>query len=176
MAPASGTGTPTGSVGFFDGSNNLGSAALNGAGLAALSTAALAASGSPHAITAVYCGDSVFAGSASSVLSQTITNPSPTTTDITNGLVAWYPLAGDANDHSGHGNNATLFGSPTYTMGVNGAANTAFGGDRAGFEQQGFGQRGLAGAAVADESHGANRFSGVSGHDAGFPFHLLLRI
>ena len=129
-AAASGSGgTPTGSVGFFDGSNNLGSAALNSAGLAALSTAALTASGSPHAITAVYSGDSVFAGSVSSVLSQIITNPAapPVSAgpDITNGLVAWYPLAGDANDHSGNGNNGTAVNSPSYANGVTGAANTA---------------------------------------------------
>jgi predicted Zn-dependent protease len=45
--------------------------------------------------------------------------------DVTNGLAAWYPLAGDANDHSGNGNNGTIGGSAAFTTGANGAANTA---------------------------------------------------
>ncbi|MGO8696305.1 MAG: beta strand repeat-containing protein, partial [Limisphaerales bacterium] len=67
-------GTPTGTVVFFDGNNDLGSETLNGLGVASLSTSALSASGSPHAITAVYGGNSAFGGSSSSVLSQIITN------------------------------------------------------------------------------------------------------
>jgi hypothetical protein len=73
-------GIPTGTVAFFDGSNSLGAGALNSLGLAALSTEALSAAGSPHSITAVYGGDSAFDGSTSSVLSQIITNASAPTT------------------------------------------------------------------------------------------------
>ena len=75
-ATVSGTGgTPTGTVIFYDGSTNLGNAALNSSGLAAFSTSALSAGSSPHSITAVYSGDTTFGGGTSSVLSQNITNP-----------------------------------------------------------------------------------------------------
>jgi hypothetical protein len=39
--------------------------------------------------------------------------------------VAWYPLAGNASDYSGNGNNGTPIGNPSYTTGVAGTANTA---------------------------------------------------
>jgi uncharacterized protein (TIGR03437 family) len=70
VAPASGTGTPTGSVQFVDISNHttVGSANLSG-GKASLTVAASAAAqilGRP--IAAVYGGDSNFAGSTSSAL------------------------------------------------------------------------------------------------------------
>jgi Concanavalin A-like lectin/glucanases superfamily/Immunoglobulin domain/Fibronectin type III domain len=51
--------------------------------------------------------------------------PANSFTDITNGLVDWHPLAGDVNDHSGNGNNGMAAGSPSYTTGVLGVANTA---------------------------------------------------
>jgi hypothetical protein len=43
----------------------------------------------------------------------------------TNGLVAWYPLAGDVNDYSGNGNNGAAEGDPSYTTGESGAADSA---------------------------------------------------
>jgi hypothetical protein len=64
-------GTPTGTVDFFDGGTSLGTATLDSSGVATVSTAALAAGS--HAITAVYSGDSTFAGSTSSVFAQCIT-------------------------------------------------------------------------------------------------------
>jgi hypothetical protein len=120
-------GVPTGTVAFLDGSSSLGTGTLNGAGVATLSTATLSAAASPHAITAVYGGSTTFATSTSAVLSQIITNaPLPYSLhDITNGRVAWYPLAGNANDYSGNGNNGTAVGSPAYGNGVNGAADSA---------------------------------------------------
>lgn len=42
-----------------------------------------------------------------------------------NGLLAYYPLDGNANDLSANGNNLNLFGSPAYTTNVNGIPNTA---------------------------------------------------
>jgi len=73
-ATVSGTGgTPTGTVAFYAGSTELGSATLS-AGTAACSTSTLSASGSPYSITAVYSGDSTFAGSTSIPLSQIITS------------------------------------------------------------------------------------------------------
>jgi hypothetical protein len=61
-------------VTFLDGGNNLGLETLNASGIATLSVATLSSTGSPHSITAVYGGDSVFAGSTSTVLSQIITS------------------------------------------------------------------------------------------------------
>ncbi|MGO8764082.1 MAG: LamG-like jellyroll fold domain-containing protein [Limisphaerales bacterium] len=44
--------------------------------------------------------------------------------EITNNLIAWYPLAGDINDHWGN-DNATANLTPVWTNGVLGAADTA---------------------------------------------------
>jgi hypothetical protein len=63
-------GTPNGSVAFFDGSTQLGSAAALSTGLASFTTSALAAGS--HAITAVYSGDTNFATLTSAVLTQTV--------------------------------------------------------------------------------------------------------
>jgi Big-like domain-containing protein len=71
----------TGSVQFFDGGSSLGTAPLSG-GTAALSTAALAAGS--HAITAAYSGDSTYAASTSSILTQTVNGALiATTTSLT---------------------------------------------------------------------------------------------
>ena len=66
------TGSPaaaTGTVQFFDGASSLGTATLSG-GTASLSTSALSVGG--HSITAAYNGDSTYAASTSSVLTQTV--------------------------------------------------------------------------------------------------------
>jgi hypothetical protein len=76
VAPAS--GTPGGTVTFFDGAASIGSATLSG-GLATLAVTTLDAGA--HAITASYGGDSAFDGSTSSVLTQTV-NPAQTSTAI----------------------------------------------------------------------------------------------
>jgi hypothetical protein len=82
VAPVSGvTGTPTGTVNFFDGSTLLGPgtlATVNGQQQATFSTSTLAIGS--HSITAVYAGDSNFNGSTSSVLTQQITTIGTTTT------------------------------------------------------------------------------------------------
>jgi hypothetical protein len=72
-------GTPTGKVTFKDGSTTLGSVALNSSGVATYTTSSL--TDPPHSITAVYGGDATFAGSTSSVLTQTV-NQAGTTTGI----------------------------------------------------------------------------------------------
>lgn len=67
-------GPPTGSVSFFDGASLIcTSVPLNASGAATCQTSSLSAAGSPHSITATYNGDSLFATSTSSVLSQTVT-------------------------------------------------------------------------------------------------------
>jgi hypothetical protein len=79
VAPMSGTGTPTGTVVFFDGTVNLGTGTLN-SGQATFTTSALV--GGTHSITATYSGDSTFAGSTSTPLSQTV-NKATTTITVT---------------------------------------------------------------------------------------------
>jgi hypothetical protein len=83
VTPSSGTGTPTGSVSFKDGSTTLGSSALNASGVATFSTSSLA--GGAHSITGVYSGDATFSGSTSAALAQTV-NPASTTTTLTSSL------------------------------------------------------------------------------------------
>ena len=78
-ATVSGTsGTPTGTVLFFDGSGTLlGSTALS-AGVATLTTATLGLG--VHNLTAVYLGDSVYSGSSSSGQPETVSQASASTT------------------------------------------------------------------------------------------------
>jgi hypothetical protein len=78
----SGSGTPTGSVTFKDGSTTIGTGTLSG-GVASMSTTTLA--GGSHSITAVYSGDATFNGSTSSVLTQTV-NKGVTSTTIASSL------------------------------------------------------------------------------------------
>ena len=62
-------GTPTGTVDFTEGASTLGSGSLS-SGVATFNTSALSLG--PHDITAVYNGDSTFAASTSSVVTQTV--------------------------------------------------------------------------------------------------------
>lgn len=75
----SSAGTPGGTVTFFNGVSELGTITLNAGGIATFSTAALAVG--THSITAQYSGNSSYAGSTSSPLTQTV-NPAPTTTSL----------------------------------------------------------------------------------------------
>jgi predicted secreted protein len=61
---------PTGTVNFFDGTNQIGSAAVNATGLAAFSIATLTTG--THSITAVYGGDSQNAAATSPALSESV--------------------------------------------------------------------------------------------------------
>ena len=65
------SGTPTGSVNFYDGATLLGAATLNASKQATFATSSLAVGS--HNITATYAGDTNFATSTSSVLTQNIT-------------------------------------------------------------------------------------------------------
>jgi hypothetical protein len=84
VAPAGGSGVPTGAVTFMNGSNTLGTATLSG-GAATLSTTALAVGN--DSITASYSGDRYFAVSTSSPLVQVI-NSTPFTAAPTGGSSA----------------------------------------------------------------------------------------
>jgi alpha-tubulin suppressor-like RCC1 family protein len=74
VSPA--TGTPAGSVEFFDGASSLGTVTLNGSGVASLSTSGLAVGS--RDFTAEYSGTANYVGSTSSTLSQVV-NLIPTT-------------------------------------------------------------------------------------------------
>ena len=72
VAPVSpGTGTPTGTVDFLDGTTVIGTAEPLTAGVATFITSTLTVG--PHSITAVYCSDTTFATSTSSAVSQVVT-------------------------------------------------------------------------------------------------------
>jgi autotransporter-associated beta strand protein len=79
-ALAPGSGTPTGSVSFFDGATLLGTSPLDGSGTAALTTTGLTVG--PQSITAVYSGDVNFLGATSPLLTQTVVQ-SATTSIVT---------------------------------------------------------------------------------------------
>jgi hypothetical protein len=93
-ATATGVGSnspiPTGAVTFLDGTTTLGTTSLDSAGSATFTTMTLAVG--THQITAQYAGDTIYLGSNSSILSQTInTAPNftigfnPTTLTVTHG-------------------------------------------------------------------------------------------
>ena len=94
MVTSSTTGTPTGNVSFADGGTSLGSAPLNNAGTATLSTSTLAAG--PHSITTAYAGDSNFAGITSAALTETVQDfqfsVSDSTATVNAGGVARYTV------------------------------------------------------------------------------------
>ncbi len=100
------SGTPTGTVIFYDGSTAIGSAAL-ASGSTSLSTSSLSAGS--HSITAAYQGSGSFAPSTSVVLTQVV-NGATTTTALTSSL------------------NPSVFGqSVTFTAGVSSSAGTPTG-------------------------------------------------
>ncbi|PYU46517.1 MAG: hypothetical protein DMG54_03060, partial [Acidobacteria bacterium] len=76
VQPATGSGTPTGTVTFNDGAIVLGPGSLNG-GTATFTTSGLGAG--VHSITAVYGGDASFASSTSPVLMQTVNKAASST-------------------------------------------------------------------------------------------------
>jgi hypothetical protein len=67
----SSTGTPTGTVTFFDGATSIGTGTLNASGVATLTTNSLSVG--THSLTATYGGDLNFAGSTSAPATETVT-------------------------------------------------------------------------------------------------------
>ena len=82
-AASPGSGTPTGTVNFLDGTTTIGTGTLNSSGVATFSTSTLTSVGT-HSITAVYSGDTNFATSTSSAVSQVVNQASTTTARCTN--------------------------------------------------------------------------------------------
>jgi hypothetical protein len=76
-ASAPGSGTPTGSVEFLDGTTELGMADLDSSGIATFTTSTLVVG--THLIKAVYSGDLNFLTSTSPVLKETVSQAKTTT-------------------------------------------------------------------------------------------------
>jgi uncharacterized repeat protein (TIGR01451 family) len=74
-AQAPGSGTPAGTVTFYDGGIAIGSNTLNGTGVASLSVANLSLG--THIITATYGGSANYNASTSATLTQQVNNPIP---------------------------------------------------------------------------------------------------
>lgn len=120
-AAAPGSGTPTGTVRFFDGATLIGTGTLSG-GTATVTTVTLYPSPPPHSITAVYVGDTNFNTSTSPVFSQNINSTLPTTTTVTSsrnsspdGAAVTYFARVVANPGPGQGVPGIPTGTVTFT-------------------------------------------------------------
>jgi len=72
VAPQTGSGTPTGSIAFLDGSSQIGMGTLSG-GSASFSSTSLSAGN--HSISAAYSGDANYVASSSAAINVTVTVP-----------------------------------------------------------------------------------------------------
>ena len=86
-------GTPSGTVTFKDGTVILGTAALNGSGVAVLAVSLLGVVGGPHAVIAVYPGDATYAASASAAIAHVVATAT-TTTALVSSATSAAPGAG----------------------------------------------------------------------------------
>jgi len=109
------SGTPTGSVSFMDGSATLGSGTLSSR-VATFSTSSLAIGS--HSITAAYSGDTNFATSSSSALSQSVINFG---VGVSSG-------SGGSGTSSGSGSSQTVSpgGTATYNIAITPTSGTTF--------------------------------------------------
>ena len=89
------TGVPTEAVEFLDGATILGAGTLDGSGYASFTTSSL--TGGTHSITAVYAGDTTYAGSTSDVFHQVVDRLTPMNVAI-----------GSSNNPSAYGDPITL--------------------------------------------------------------------
>ncbi len=92
VAVSPGSGIPTGTVTFLDGTTVLGTGALNSSGQASFATSALASGA--HTITAAYQGDGDFVGSST---------PSPLTLSVVFNFVGFLSPLGPANTSTVYG-------------------------------------------------------------------------
>jgi len=94
LVQASGSGVPTGTVSFYDGTTLLGSGTLNTSGVATYTTSALALGS--HSISAVYAGDPNFTGSTSSSSVTLLVTTATDFTFVVTGSSSQVVLAGNA--------------------------------------------------------------------------------
>lgn len=105
----SGGGTPTGTVVFKEGTSTLGTATLNGTGVATFSTSSLVPG--QHSITAAYGGDTLNLPATSAVLTQTVQEGTTTTlTSSANPALVGAPVVLTAKV------SAAISGTPTGTV------------------------------------------------------------
>ena len=119
-----GSGVPTGTVTFSDGSTPLGSGTLNASGVATYTTTAFQLSvGSGQSIAAVYGGDVNFTTSTSTALSQTVNQDSTTTSVVSSANPSVYgqPVTFTATVTA----NAPGSGTPTGTVTFSGRLDVA---------------------------------------------------
>ena len=110
--PSGTTAVPTGTVTFLDGTSTLGAGTLNGSGVATYSTSTLSAG--TYSITAQYPGDTTFAASASSAITETVNTVPSFTLAAASTSVSVMP-----------GQSATVGLSVTPTNGFDSAVNFA---------------------------------------------------
>ena len=110
VVAAGASGTPSGTVRFFDGSTALGSAALAASGSATYTTSTLAAG--THSLTANYPGDASFAPSTSPAYSLVVTAAAPAFTLTAN------PSSGTAAPGTAAGTTLTLTPTGGFTGSV----------------------------------------------------------
>lgn len=107
-------GIPTGQVAFLDGNTTLGTAALNGAGVAAFRVNTLAAGA--HSLTASYQGDEKFGSSTSTAVTLDVANPdfslgaNPSTATVLAGRSTEFLLT--VTPAGGFGDNVTFSCAP----------------------------------------------------------------
>jgi hypothetical protein len=148
VTESGGSAVPTGAVKFMNGSSMLGSADLNGSGVATFTSSTLAAA--DYSVTAAYQGDANNAASTSSAAALTITTPAPAAPTVTvsvapatitvgaNATVTWSSTNATSCTASGawSGSQATSgtlsvspasAGSASYSLACTGAGGTANG-------------------------------------------------
>jgi hypothetical protein len=121
----SSVGTPTGTVNFLDGIVQVGSGTLNANGQASFTTGTLAPG--LHSITASYAGNTTFAASISSPLTQAVMKPSATSlVSSLNPSVSGQPVTFTATVTSSAGSTPT--GTVTFSDGANSLGTCALNG------------------------------------------------
>ncbi len=131
-ANSPGSGTPTGSATFYDGTAELGSGTLNSSGVATYMTTPFQLSvGGGQSITAVYSGDPDFTSSTSSAVSQTVNEDATTTTvvSLTGPSVYGQPVTFTVTVAANSPGSGTPTGTVTFSQGstVLGTANLSGG-------------------------------------------------
>src|SRR5437016_3062330 len=152
VQPATGSGTPTGTVTFNDGAIVLGPGSLNG-GTATFTTSGLGAG--VHSITAVYGGDASFASSTSPVLMQTVNKAASSTAVVSSNSASNRGAAVTFTATVTSPVTGTLTGTVTFQDGTSALGTGTLSGGTATFTTSGLGT-------------GAHSITAIYGGDANF--------
>jgi Bacterial Ig-like domain (group 3)/IPT/TIG domain len=118
VSPASGTGTPTGTVTFVADGTQIGTASLDSSGTATVTTSALAAG--RHTVTATYAASNSFKGSSDS-LTQTVSKAAATI------VVNHYTVTYDGNAHTATGTATGVNGETLSGLNLSGTTHIKVG-------------------------------------------------